>query len=435
MQPHVRDTICRKIARSLTEPRPSSPVAACLLLLAVIALPIMQACQLQDAPDEPTPSKVDLQPVDPPKGRAKASPEPAAPVSVTDGVKYYSSAIQIGDPIRQRFPADSKEHCFIRSIRAMVTHGDKVFVGSGDYWNNSGRTDLWALSDDAGILSWTLDYTVDDEMVDTFRIYDGILYVPGTDATEDWSFGNFYTRVGSSWTKYRTVPNALHVVDIAKFKGDLYVHMWDQKEDMIMRSADQGVTWSRLTRKPIYGRLLGLEDMMLIFGETRRGSLHVYDGVSISKMNYDVFPGGSMAWPNPDRLVPFLGGAVYAAVDFAYAKVSAPLYFLDDFAAGPRQVGTFGKAGGLNVRDLQVVDGLLYVLSVRPDPANIGQYLGAVDVTANLERWLRIADFSVPAPPYSFAILNEAIYVGLGADGWWFDNTAAASGSVWLLTE
>src|SRR5262249_23739132 len=52
---------------------------------------------------------------------------------------------------------------------------------------------------------------------------DDKLYIPGIDARDDWSYGNFYVRSASdpTWVKYRTIPGGLHVFDLYAFSDPL----------------------------------------------------------------------------------------------------------------------------------------------------------------------------------------------------------------------
>jgi hypothetical protein len=62
-----------------------------------------------------------------------------------------------------------------------------------------------------------------DEEISRFVEIDGALYAPGTDAVGgDWSLGNYYRLDEAEWTKFRAIPDGVHVWDIAKYDGKLF---------------------------------------------------------------------------------------------------------------------------------------------------------------------------------------------------------------------
>lgn len=84
------------------------------------------------------------------------------------------------------------------------------------------------------------------------HLYDGQLFVSGTDPTDDWTFGNFYVRSSDgTWSKRRTIPNGIHCWGLChdstgSLCGAVACHAGDNVtwEGRIVRSSDDGLTWS-----------------------------------------------------------------------------------------------------------------------------------------------------------------------------------------------
>ena len=139
-----------------------------------------------------------------------------------------------------------------RCIRDLQPFKNKLYIGHGNFHKNTGPTD---------VIYWDIDkycfikeFTVDEESIENYEVLDGVLTITGSDATENWSFGNFYVRGTNGWTKHRTVPNALHVFSAASFKGRWYVSTHALMKfpygpkgtpgvGMILSSSDKGKTW------------------------------------------------------------------------------------------------------------------------------------------------------------------------------------------------
>lgn len=111
-----------------------------------------------------------------------------------------------------------------------------------------------SIADGGDVYSWTVDsgkpvhrLRVDEQGISVMRAYGRRLYLAGCDATEDWSYGNFYESVdgGLTWVKHRTIPNAMHVFDICRWRNALVVgtSTTDPPGGTVCFSDDDGRTW------------------------------------------------------------------------------------------------------------------------------------------------------------------------------------------------
>jgi hypothetical protein len=153
-------------------------------------------------------------------------------------------------PTRDKKPA-------ARKINELMVFGDRLYIGCGDAVTNTGPTDILFFDLKSGKV--VKDGAVDDEAIMRYCNLGGVLAIPGTDATEDWSYGNCYTLEDGKWQKHRTIRHGLHVFDIVDYQGRWYVSTLGYfdfpygPEDeigkeppgtgMILSSCDKGKTW------------------------------------------------------------------------------------------------------------------------------------------------------------------------------------------------
>ncbi|MFH2005886.1 MAG: hypothetical protein ABI333_04775 [bacterium] len=343
----------------------------------------------------------------------------------------YTQAVPVADPYRAKLPNDSSLHNFARSIWDMHAFDGRIFMGAGDFMANSGPTDVWTYREVNGQAALEVELTVDDEAVTMIHEADGLLMIPGIDSTESWDLGNIYVRASSAWTKHRTVPNGVHVYDMARYQGNYYVHRGDGHKYQTLESTDGGQTWRKISSQA--GRMMGLDSHLVIMTNGKRGSVFLYDGTRVSKMSGPAFPDSPRSHNVVTRMVRYHDGVLYTSGRQNQPESSSALFFLNDFDAGPMTIVDFGTGGDQAVQDVLVRGDTVYVLAVSTELTATGQYRGIIVASEDLTNWRPTADFVVPAPPFSVELLDGVFYVGLGAEGWFHDTVSAASGSIWRL--
>lgn len=343
-----------------------------------------------------------------------------------------ATAIKIGSPYRDAGSPDTVAGCFARSIWDLQSFEGRVYLGAGDRWNNSGATTVYSFAPGTPT-SFQVELVVDEEMVERFRVYDGRLYIPGTDALESWDLGNYYVKASGLWSKRRAIPNGIHVWDVASFGGSLFAYVTHQTGLTNYRSSDGGNTWSDLstTSRDVFGIMIPLDRELWIFGPCQRGCIQIFDGSTVRTVATTIYPHTSKI-VRPSRSVRFKDGVLYTDADLTLLDTSAPLLYLADLRRGA-SLYRFGGATPAGVRDVLVEGGAVHVLAARPDSAT-GTFQGSIYRSTDLASWTPIASFTVPAPPYSLERLNGSYYVGLGNQGTVAGGVASLeSGSIWQV--
>ena len=168
-----------------------------------------------------------------------------------------------------------------RHVNDMLVYDGRLFVGTGDATVNTGPTPLrvMKLDDD----TWTEPLVVDDESISAIRVLDGTVVIPGHDATEAWTHGNMYVREPDGWVKHRSVPGAIHVIDVMAFDGAWYAVTGSRLPAVegdtgaragtvavgtVVRSDDRGKTWNVVCRTPgVTGRTMRLVSLGAVDGK------------------------------------------------------------------------------------------------------------------------------------------------------------------------
>lgn len=145
-----------------------------------------------------------------------------------------------------------------RSIRDLHPFNGELFLGYGDGMANKGPVAIVSFQPDEK--DWRYRFMAQEHLVARFRDIGGELFIPGAEPFEgipgrnylkNYDFGNIFRLFPSGgFVKYRTVPVALHVQDIARLGQDYFCTAgtasegWQKAWGAVFRSADGCVTWT-----------------------------------------------------------------------------------------------------------------------------------------------------------------------------------------------
>jgi hypothetical protein len=120
------------------------------------------------------------------------------PSTVRDARPLRTTATLIGNPTKTQFPRDNVLDCQARGVQDLQLYQGRIYVGCGDWNENRGPIQIWSFAPPtAGTTpDYAREFSVDDESVDTLRVYGDTLLVPGIDAADkvadQWALGNLY---------------------------------------------------------------------------------------------------------------------------------------------------------------------------------------------------------------------------------------------------
>lgn len=352
-----------------------------------------------------------------------------------EGLDVTSKLQPLGNPTKARWP--SGKAVYARNPWSLAWFDGRLYVGSGNSNNkgpaaNSGPVDLWTYS----FGKWTNEYEVADEQVDLFRRLGDELWIPGHDShltgknpswlkkmspvniVKDWAAGSVYFRKAGAaqWTRRRTIPNGIHVYDLAQHGKRLYAAISSVKGGEVAISDDQGRNWKKLPTSVMpYKRTRTLfalggslyasanDRKMYRLDEKRNGFVHLVA---------DFFPGksGELFAARPtvfkDAAV-YIGGRKQIDHDWDSVGLFAASGAGDSLSA--RAVPVAGEP-----RDLLVDGGTLYVLLSREPAKN--KAVNTVLATDDLKSFREVLRFEAGTFARSFALNDGNFFFGLGSD-------------------
>jgi hypothetical protein len=353
----------------------------------------------------------------------------AMPAYSGDNKPTLSEIIKIGKPSQAQFPLNNVADCYARSVWDMHYYNGRIYIGSGDYSNdppggNRGPINIWSFQDDSG--KFTDEIRVSEEQVSRFCDYSGRLYIPGDDP-RGHNTGTIYINDNGIWEELRTIPNANHITDVAVFKDKLYACI-TSKGGQVLESDDGGKTWKLLAQIGCVA-IIPFNDYMLIFTDanTGRSSVWKYDGSELKELGIPLFYS-----TRPEavyRAVLFRNGVIYTTSSaFFETKMPRPLFFLEDLENGSVMVEEFREK---HVRDIIVRSDTCYILTAMKLPDD--EFSGYIYSSQDVKNWTKVAEFSVPALPYSFELMDGYFYVGLGNRSKYNGYADAESGGIYKL--
>ncbi len=317
---------------------------------------------------------------------------------------------------------------------------DRIYLAHGDWTINAGPIPILYYDLSSGRFVHDQDFYVNEESIDLYRVIDGNLYIPGVDARErslatwlglphnvEWDWGNLYFRTeDGDWIKRRTIPQALHVLDVARYKDALYVATGSAAyrprstgENCakgycsfggIYASTDEGQSWTAVYTDTEVSRFWGLHPYREKLYVTYGGDCRVFDGSQ---------------WDKAACLPPG-AGPVRKDVVFQEVLVLIPDHFWD----GPLYLfdGEQSEAVAFDqpVRDALVANGHLFVLTGDREGA------GAIYEASNLScrcraGFTKVTDIVLGSWPTAFEYAKGRFFVGL-RDGRIFQAQRAGEG-------
>lgn len=405
--------------------------------------------------------------------------EAAAPAAVD----VSSSMTVLGSPF--------KKAPYARNVWDMQLFGGKIYLGHGNSSNNAPSPNAgpvpiyyWDLAQNKFSVQdvtytnpatgkVTTNVYVMDEQIDTFKVLNGELYIPGHDSrVPGWAYGNFYRLNGDHWDQYMNIPGGIHVYDMAYYKGKLYAALGANEGPLIYVSSNRGATWTRFGSVSQYGimrayNLFELGETLYASSATAGKTQGIANdkgymtsikqnssgGIQTSKLTFtstQLFPGLSFVIKAGEVNVPGVSGQPWlkllrtTPVNDRLLYIAGVIY--NDHQAIPQGLFSAG-ANFQNVRKELLPDSAVvpmdilergetvYVLGYVKEAS--GQYTNVVyrkntaSFAAGWEGWSEVFRFSRDTFARSFEEQNGDFYFGLGS---YADVLPASTGTILKLS-
>lgn len=344
-----------------------------------------------------------------------------------------SEMVRLGNPLSEKYK-EGTPRVYARNVWDMHAFNNKIYFGGGNSSNyapapNAGSADLWSYDLASG--DFIKEYTTGDEQIHIIREFDRQLYIPGHDSRiSGWERGNYYRLESGVWKMYH-IANAIHVYDIYKWQGKLFLSKSSyEAENSIFISFDDGSTWhetfcTRINSKgeevnyPYMGRLYNmfpLEDKLYASAILHYSGKENVFTVHSAQGTTPLFTGIKGA-NRMERHVVFQNRTVYivAKTDNDHQYLPLALAAATDWQTATRF--TLPEEGMLP-RDILVKEGRLMVLVSKqnPDKTYTNTVLVTSDIASETMAWSELFHFTAGTFARSFEYLDGTFYFGLGCE-------------------
>ncbi len=312
--------------------------------------------------------------------------------------------------------SDHYKNNYAKTPWDMFIFEGKLFIGSGDYENNSGPAKIACY--DLSTLELNIDI-LPDEQINTFSIINEKLVAPGIDPIEDWSLGNYYVYNGESWETKRNIPYGIHTYQIIEFDNKLFAALGTEKGSFpVVVSHDDGESYSgvRFTKNGqdypvcdslndrVYNMFVLNEKLYAIRFSGGEYELFVYNEGAFqyfTKWMYDiVIPSSTQVSPNSG----FSSSVIY----------NGYYYFSTGYLFRTKDAKTIEHVALANdslIIDLYESDGSLFALAIKDN--SDGSYISSIYQIKESENKLlfEVTDFAYAV---SLVADNNIFYLGFG---------------------
>ena len=151
----------------------------------------------------------------------------------------------LGMPLLDYYPNGQQEDIYARNVWDIAAYQGDIYIGSGDGNANKGPVPLMRYTPQG---QWEEASVLPDQQIQRFRPMEDQLLIPGTDPTDDWSLGNYYTvKSDRTVSIHRVLPNGMHCNDMVEFDGRLFAALETELGNSpIVVSDDGGDTFTPL---------------------------------------------------------------------------------------------------------------------------------------------------------------------------------------------
>lgn len=376
--------------------------------------------------------------------------------SISQSIESHNAVVRLGNPLANDGHSDRD-----LNIWDLQAFGGKIYLGGGSTVTNPGPINVWAYNPRSQ--KFVKEYTVDEEAIEHYRIFDDQLYIPAADPTQG-DRNKFYCRdINGQWQKYASpVVKLAHVRDLIKTDNNNVLMVGNNRQPH--KPNREGTAIAIETKDGFSFEAGGIENVWVDgqiladfnwFFSVFRYQNRIY-ATNASLRDSANFPGaiaqyspqanqfelngnlqqefipeklfarggkyGSQTIYRPWNPVEYQGYLIYPVRSYsshprsyyqAYMN-SIGFFYKSGMGESPQEVKLPRKALG---EDVLVVDKELYVLANQKRRND--QFIVCVYKTNRLDRqikWQRVVKFKSHNKARSFEYLDGTFYFGLGQD-------------------
>ena len=304
-------------------------------------------------------------------------------------------------------------HINSRFIKELKAYDGKIFMGLGDWNDNTGPVKIVYYDTTDGKIKTS--GTIDDEAIQKFNIIDDKLYTTGCDPKDNWGYGSYYiyNKEENKWDKHLKNDGWIHVFNIVKFKEKLFMcgsTVDTMETSSIQSSSDNGATFESV---PVYKN-----DTILPYNSSLRCyNLAVYNGKLYGYIGYESYA-GIYEYDEKNNRFDYIStrpyGLSYNNTYFEYTIFNNQFIYISGIRLyTSKDLKTFTPIAdntGYNIKDAVVHGDTLYTLSYKKYSYN--KYNVIIYSTKDLSEFKPIYEFKTNVEPFSLEYYDNSLYIG-----------------------
>lgn len=211
----------------------------------------------------------------------------------------------VSDPIDLGIPTEEwySYNMLARCVWDMTIYDDKLYVGCGDYNNNTGGVPvMYCALDDLG--NWQREGALLDEQLSRFLMLDGKLTIPGWDPKDTPEYGCYYQLEDGKWKTHNGLPDGLHNFDLVRYDGKLFAGIGAVKGETPIVVSDNGTDFERV---PMLRNGVPVDTKdgecirtynLWVFNDTLYADFYYYKNLTDNKQTMEVYryENGTFVW-------------------------------------------------------------------------------------------------------------------------------------------
>ncbi len=304
-------------------------------------------------------------------------------------------------------------HTASRSIKELKAYDGKIFMGLGDWNDNTGPVKVLYYDTTDGKVKTS--GTINDEAIQIFNIIDDKIYTTGCDPRDAWGYGSYYiyNKGTNTWDKHMKNDGWIHVFNIVEFKDKLYMcgsTVDTMERTCIQGSSNNGETFQNI---PVYKN-----DSLLPYDSNLRCyNLAVYNDKLYGYIGYTPY-NGIYEYDEVNNRFDYISNipssSWYNSIYFEYTTFNDQFIYISGTKLyTSTDLKTFTKIDSNtegSIRDAVVYDDILYALSYEKISAQ--NYTARIYSTKDLSNFSLVYEFLTETQPFSIEYYANNFYIG-----------------------